>query len=214
MQNTFNICTHYHHACKTFASKISLPSILPHVVQILLCYWSTKIDPFMISFPERHPTDLDIFAKWSVCYQDLAINLHQSAKFLHILLSPTMSSQNQLLHRFKLQLRDLSFDDPSNLDLTQLCRLIECPVCREVPTPPIHNCVNGHFICGSCRGQLTTQTCAYCLSLLTQMRNYPLEALVSTPLVPCDYIRWGCTQGKLTLAEYEGHVQGCWAQIW
>ena len=34
----------------------------------------------------------------------------------------------------------------------EINRLLECPVCYEVPTePPIYQCMNGHMICGDCK---------------------------------------------------------------
>jgi hypothetical protein len=102
-------------------------------------------------------------------------------------------------------------DDP---ELSALIKLIECPVCRDVPIPPIYNCRNGHFVCGPCRSRLVSQTCSYCCADMTRMRNYPLENLVSTPAVKCDYIEYGCSEKLLTLGEYEDHVKKCWAKYW
>lgn len=106
------------------------------------------------------------------------------------------------------------FSDSDDPELTELLRLIECPVCKDVPNPPIYNCNNGHFTCDSCRSRLISQNCAYCLAEFTRMRNYPLEALVSTPAVKCDFTKFGCSHKRLSLSEYEEHVKKCWAKLW
>ncbi|XP_021958426.1 putative E3 ubiquitin-protein ligase SINA-like 9 isoform X2 [Folsomia candida] len=109
---------------------------------------------------------------------------------------------------------NFSDDENEPPKLSRLLDLIECPVCREIPSPPIYNCENGHFACATCLPRLTTNRCPYCLATFTRMRNYPLESLVTTGSVPCDFVQFGCTQDSLTLLEYERHVESCWAQIW
>jgi E3 ubiquitin-protein ligase SIAH1 len=137
---------------------------------------------------------------------------HNSIPFIDSENKENLSLQNK---NMLSNLNDSDSEDDSSPELSQLIRLIECPVCKQVPTPPIYNCVNGHFVCGSCRPKLIPQRCAYCLGSFTRVRNYPLECLVSTPSVHCDFIKFGCRNGSnLSLLEYENHVQSCWAQIW
>ena len=73
---------------------------------------------------------------------------------------------------------DAQIVDLTESDVPEMLGLIECPVCREVPPPPLYNCENGHFVCANCRPRLVAPSrCAYCLAPFTQSRNFPLEEI-------------------------------------
>ncbi|XP_075726082.1 E3 ubiquitin-protein ligase Siah1-like [Rhipicephalus microplus] len=46
------------------------------------------------------------------------------------------------------------FDPPraqTTTSVSQMCSLLECPVCRNYALPPIMQCENGHNLCAPCR---------------------------------------------------------------
>jgi len=58
-----------------------------------------------------------------------------------------------------------------------LLQTVECPVCLEIPTPPIVQCQTGHFICSVCRQKMTR--CGICQADFTNTRNFAIESLVA-----------------------------------
>lgn len=42
--------------------------------------------------------------------------------------------------------------------------VLECTICLDIPASPIHNCVNGHIVCGICRDYIIT--CGICTGQL------------------------------------------------
>jgi len=57
-------------------------------------------------------------------------------------------------------------------------KMPECPVCLELMCPPqtIHNCKNGHIVCGTCKPDLFI--CPNCSELISE-RNLALERFLS-----------------------------------
>ncbi|CAG7822080.1 unnamed protein product, partial [Allacma fusca] len=72
----------------------------------------------------------------------------------------------------------------------ELVKIMECPVCHEIPMPPINNCGKGHIICTHCRKKLSK--CPLCKSPFTESRNFALESIVQTSKFLCDYHENGC----------------------
>lgn len=94
-------------------------------------------------------------------------------------------------------------------ELEELVKLVECIICRSIPAAPIFNCINGHFICNKCSEKLSSKKCVYCRSDMTNLRNLPLEAILSAKIFKCDFSKHGCKQGVMTISEYESHVKRC-----
>lgn len=46
------------------------------------------------------------------------------------------------------------------MDIRDMRKLFECPVCEDSVVPPVTQCKNGHIICESCRGRV--ETCPVC----------------------------------------------------
>jgi hypothetical protein len=88
----------------------------------------------------------------------------------------------------------------------ELQRILECPVCKAVPLPPIFNCAKGHFICGTCRPQLTE--CGLCMSSFTDSRNFVLEEIVLTSKIACEFREQGCTM-IVSGVDFKSHIQKC-----
>jgi E3 ubiquitin-protein ligase SIAH1 len=76
--------------------------------------------------------------------------------------------------------------------LNDLLKELECPVCMEYMTAPIHMCESGHSICTSCRQKL--HNCPTCRKTLTNSRNFALEALTGKEKYPCKYYEFGCEE--------------------
>lgn len=76
--------------------------------------------------------------------------------------------------------------------------LLECPVCFEIPLPPIRLCVEGHIVCNECRGR-TKGICPLCRGPNSQARNLLAEGIVARIKTSCKYAKFGCGfTGKLT----------------
>jgi len=72
----------------------------------------------------------------------------------------------------------------------QILRIIECPVCKEVPFPPIYQCTTGHSICKSCKPKL--KECPLCKSQFSDARNKWVEDMLSASTYSCAYKDDGC----------------------
>lgn len=86
---------------------------------------------------------------------------------------------------------------------------VKCPICYEIYSNKIWQCVNGHCICGSCRFKVTGG-CSECREpLKVLVRNRALESLLATSLkVDCPNAVFGC-QERLKCREVQGHVRIC-----
>lgn len=92
-----------------------------------------------------------------------------------------------------------------------LINVVNCPMCRMTPDPPITLCKSGHSICSKC-APATNMPCPECGSKMTAMRNHQLEQLISklqlSARTSCKYTARGC---KFTLVkgEKEKHEREC-----
>lgn len=73
---------------------------------------------------------------------------------------------------------------------TELLRILECPVCKDVPFPPIFNCNKGHIICSQCKPKLSD--CPLCKSPLSGARNFAVESIIMSSKHTCKYKEFGC----------------------
>ncbi len=46
----------------------------------------------------------------------------------------------------------------------KLEEILECTICLDVPASPIHNCTNGHVVCGICQDKV--KNCGLCQGVL------------------------------------------------
>jgi len=88
----------------------------------------------------------------------------------------------------------------------QLIKILECPICFEIPFPPILTCVQGHIVCSTCRPRMTK--CGVCRGQFQEGRNYPLEEIILGSSFPCKFKEFGCKDfilGKI----FSNHLQIC-----
>lgn len=90
--------------------------------------------------------------------------------------------------------KTIEYETSSNMH--KLGRILECPVCLEVPTStPIYRCDNGHILCKECRKKLTT--CPECRIRLGNKRCLTSEKIVRE--IP---VKVNALEMKLTLTFY------------
>ncbi|KAB0801763.1 hypothetical protein PPYR_03949 [Photinus pyralis] len=83
---------------------------------------------------------------------------------------------------------------------------LECPVCHEYMVPPIHQCIAGHSICGTCKTQV--KNCPTCREGILDTRNFSLEKMTSFINYSCKYSDFDCpfvSSGK----EIKAHESTC-----
>jgi hypothetical protein len=71
-------------------------------------------------------------------------------------------------------------------------KILECPVCLEIVTPPVVQCERGHHVCNHCWKRITS--CPLCKRYRSGTRNYVAEAMVEKLPLPCKYRVDGCTK--------------------
>ncbi|XP_044507556.1 E3 ubiquitin-protein ligase SINAT2-like isoform X2 [Mangifera indica] len=69
--------------------------------------------------------------------------------------------------------------------------LLECPVCRSLMYPPIHQCPNGHTLCSNCKNRVHN-CCPTCRYDLGNIRCLALEKVAEFLELPCRYQGLGC----------------------
>ncbi|CAK9169949.1 unnamed protein product [Ilex paraguariensis] len=69
--------------------------------------------------------------------------------------------------------------------------LLECPVCKNLMYPPIHQCPNGHTLCSSCKFRVHN-CCPTCHLELGNIRCLALEKVAESLELPCRYQSLGC----------------------
>ncbi len=88
----------------------------------------------------------------------------------------------------------------------EVLKILECPICLEVPFPPIYNCNGGHIICNVCRPKLTR--CALCKAKFSKGRNRVAESIVLSSRHSCKYREDGCFE-VLDGYRMPEHVKTC-----
>lgn len=76
--------------------------------------------------------------------------------------------------------------------LSDMWKILECPVCLEIAAPPVLQCEGGHHVCTNCRKQVTL--CPLCKRCMSRTRNYAVEAMVERMPLPCRYRADGCSK--------------------
>ena len=68
-------------------------------------------------------------------------------------------------------------EDDTLVNMHKLGKILECPVCLEVPTStPIYRCDNGHILCKECKKKLSS--CPECRIRLGNKRCLTSEKIV------------------------------------
>ncbi|KAI3446407.1 hypothetical protein Pfo_003072 [Paulownia fortunei] len=68
--------------------------------------------------------------------------------------------------------------------------LLQCPTCANSMYPPIHQCPNGHTLCGNCKS--TQHCCPTCRCEFGNIRCLALEKVAESLELPCKYQTLGC----------------------
>ncbi|CAL8137606.1 unnamed protein product [Orchesella dallaii] len=92
---------------------------------------------------------------------------------------------------------------PSQEDILSL---LECPVCFDLPLPPIRTCVQGHIICAECCSRLTK--CPLCQQRIDIGRNFFAEDFLNRSVIKCRFKVDGC-DAELVGEKMKAHAQIC-----
>ncbi|XP_026279356.2 uncharacterized protein LOC113207164 [Frankliniella occidentalis] len=84
--------------------------------------------------------------------------------------------------------------------------MLECPVCVDTMQPPVRQCINGHCVCNSCRGRVTS--CPLCRGPLSFSTHDALDHLAQTLTLPCVHRSLGCAR-RVKVTERESHLLEC-----
>lgn len=91
-------------------------------------------------------------------------------------------------------------------EASELLAILECPICKEVPFPPIHHCDRGHIICFNCKSKLVN--CPLCKANFSEGRNFPVESIILNSTLKCVYRANGCSV-VLKGDAMEKHLKQC-----
>lgn len=89
---------------------------------------------------------------------------------------------------------------------SRLISLLECPVCLEPISPPIHQCRRGHLVCHRCKPHLSL--CPTCRERMTDTRNWAVERIAEELRYPCKNSSAGCPL-KMALCDKDNHEAAC-----
>ncbi|CAL8068186.1 unnamed protein product [Orchesella dallaii] len=83
-----------------------------------------------------------------------------------------------------------------------------CPICFEIPSQEIYQCVGGHTICHNCI--ITLRACPQCRELYgtKKIRNRVLEEILDEKTFDCFNVEEGC-KAKLKRQDISTHVESC-----
>jgi len=92
------------------------------------------------------------------------------------------------------------------MDGESIGKLLLCPVCQGVPTPPIYMCEKGHNICDTCGPYL--MECGLCREPIIGARNFFMESVIYGSTFTCAYVDEGCT-AQMKGDQLKDHIKGC-----
>jgi E3 ubiquitin-protein ligase SIAH1 len=76
---------------------------------------------------------------------------------------------------------------------SEIVKLLECPICRSIPIPPIWNCLSGHIACDHCHSRMNV--CGLCRrAFASDGRNLFMEAVISDCDLTCPFAENGCKE--------------------
>ncbi|KAK9091712.1 hypothetical protein Sjap_024889 [Stephania japonica] len=86
-------------------------------------------------------------------------------------------------------------------------QVLECNACKQLLSPPVFQCENGHMACSSCCIKFRNK-CSVCSQRIGYNRCLVVENIVRSIKVPCRYSAYGCTK-TLSYDEKTKHEQTC-----
>jgi len=103
-----------------------------------------------------------------------------------------------------LTIRNLEISkSPGHNDLVSL---LECPVCLDLPLPPIRTCCQGHIICSLCCPRL--MVCPLCQQHIGTGRNFFAEDFLNKSTMKCKFSPDGCLT-ELSGSKIREHMDTC-----
>ena len=88
----------------------------------------------------------------------------------------------------------------------KLRELLQCPVCLEIPLPPIFLCKRGHIVCSACQDR--TYYCPLCREEYSNTRSFVAEGLIENFTMKCKFRSQGCGE-VLKGSAMVNHVKTC-----
>ncbi|XP_066254915.1 E3 ubiquitin-protein ligase sina-like [Euwallacea similis] len=100
-----------------------------------------------------------------------------------------------------------------SLTVTDPNKLVECPICLEIISPPIAHCQNaGHAMCKTCFNASTLNRCPICTGPMSDTRHVVFEQLLenfrTTLLTTCRYTYKGCKY-DISSGNKDSHEREC-----
>jgi len=103
-------------------------------------------------------------------------------------------------------LTDRSLEVTKSPATDDLVSLLECPVCFDLPLPPIRTCNRGHIICADCCPKL--RICPLCQHHIGYGRNFFAEDFLNKSTMKCKFHQDGCLV-ELPGFRIRDHMQLC-----
>lgn len=116
----------------------------------------------------------------------------------------SISDDNSSTELTDEQLEDLFSVENS---VEELLIELRCPICNEFMTKNIIQCCLGHSICSTCLPKLNNK-CPLCKTPFENIRNFCLENLAGSIVIPCLNWRYGCRE-SVSLQNWKSHVEDC-----
>lgn len=85
-------------------------------------------------------------------------------------------------------------------------KLLECPVCYEILTPPVETCDNGHLTCQHCRSLL--ENCPTCRGNFISFKNIIFNQVLESLPEYCEFANYGCEK-IVSSSEKAAHAAVC-----
>ncbi|XP_058228156.1 putative E3 ubiquitin-protein ligase SINA-like 6 [Rhododendron vialii] len=95
--------------------------------------------------------------------------------------------------------------DPSNFLTLTDADLLDCPICFQNLSIPVFQCLNGHLACLSCCNKVRNK-CPTCSSTIGHNRCRPIEKIIESVKISCQYKKYGCTE--LVFRGKKSHHEG------
>lgn len=76
------------------------------------------------------------------------------------------------------------------VNIDNLGKSFECPICKDYLSSPIYNCNTGHTFCKKCKEQL--MICPFCQAVIDKSRNFVLEDILDVLQIVCPNEPKGC----------------------
>jgi len=91
--------------------------------------------------------------------------------------------------------------------VNDLKKLIECPVCLDVPRKgPVFSCPNGHLVCSKCK----RESCPTCREVMGENKSLVATAVIEKVLHECKFVE---CEAEFPLQRIEQHEKYCYHRL-